>query len=441
MKASRLVLALAVLLVPGGGLLPGMQMSVSADGFIIIPPPPPHRPLPPRPPRPLSITYHRVKTTITGQVATVEVDQEFHNHNPWDVEGIYMFPIPENAAVSGFAMYMDGRKVEGEVLDHRTARSIYEDIVRQMRDPALLEYVGRDMFRASVYPIPANGSKRITLSYNQPLEAKAGLVEFVYPLDTERFSAEPIRDVSVDVEINSRVPVKSVFCPSHEVDIVRHGETGARITYEAHNVKPDKDLVLYYTISKEDVAVNLLTHRNSGEDGFFLLMIAPDLETKTGQEVPKTVLLTLDTSGSMQGEKLAQAKAALNFCLESLNRSDRFALVRFSTEAEILSGGVVNVDTDQKARMRSTIDGLQARGGTNIADALRLTAELGAGETGRPVMALFLTDGLPTVGEKNLDKLLAIGDHQWDNVSLFTFGVGYDVNTHLLDKLADRHRG
>ena len=130
-----------------------------ADGFII-PKPHPGEKIPP-----LSVKYHRVSVEIINQVAKTSIDQVFINNHPRDIEGIYIFPLPEEATISEFAMYIGDKKVEGEILDRDQARRIYEDIVRRMKDPALLEYVGRNMFRARVYPIPARGEKRIRLSY------------------------------------------------------------------------------------------------------------------------------------------------------------------------------------------------------------------------------------------------------------------------------------
>lgn len=412
-----------------------------ADGFMIIPPPPPERPRPPKAPDPLSIDYHRVNVTIKDQVALVAIDQVFRNHNPFDVEGMYIFPIPESAAISKFSLYIEDREVIGEVLDKEKARAIYEDIVRRMRDPALLEYIGKDLFKARVYPIPAKGTRRIKLNYTQTLTQELGLVQFVYPLNTERFSYLPINDVSVDLTILSREPIKTIYSPSHAIDIVRKGDYEARISYEEHQTRPDCDLVLYYTISKDSVGMNLLTFKERGRDGYFLLMIAPEYAHSAQDAIPKTVIFAFDTSGSMQGDKLKQAKAALRYCVGSLNDADRFALIRFSTEAQLLEDGVLPATDQNKEKAFQAIEKFKATGGTNIQDALRLIAELAPDEQDRPVIVLFMTDGLPTIGDTDEQKLTQQVSHKLDNTRFFCFGVGYDVNTHLLDLLAQTYRG
>jgi len=155
-------------------LLSGPAIPVLADG-IVIPEPPPDVPIAEVPY--LTIKYHRVTVTIEDQVATTHVDQVFVNEGRHEVEGTYIFPLPEEATISEFAMWVDGQKLEGQVLERDEARRIYEDIVRRRRDPALLEYAGRDAFQASIYPIPPGGERRIELEYSQVLEIDNGLVE------------------------------------------------------------------------------------------------------------------------------------------------------------------------------------------------------------------------------------------------------------------------
>ena len=177
------------------GFILSLNIPVSGDGFII-PIPPPHRPLPPET-KYLDIIYHKVNVEIVNQVAITSIDQEFRNPFNFELEGTYIFPIPEDASISEFAMWVGGKKISGEVLAANEARKIYEDIVRQMKDPALLEYMGRNMFKARVYPIEAKGRKRIELKYEEVLKYDYGLVRYEYPLDTERFSNTPLETVVV----------------------------------------------------------------------------------------------------------------------------------------------------------------------------------------------------------------------------------------------------
>jgi len=218
------------------------------DGVLFIE----HPAAPERVPVPLSVKYHRVSIEIDNGIATTSIDQVFINNYGMDLEGTYLFPLPEEAAIMDFVLYIDGRRVSGEMLDRNKARKIYEDIVRRMKDPGLLEYIGRNLFRARVYPIPGHGERRIELVYSQTLGYDAGLYTYVYPLDTERFSPEPLEEVTISAKVKSPVPIKSIYSPSHDIDI-KLERSYASIGYEAKEVKPDKDFILYYTVSEEDV--------------------------------------------------------------------------------------------------------------------------------------------------------------------------------------------
>ena len=191
--------------------------------------------------------------------------------------------------------------------------------MRKLKDPALLEYADRDVFKVRIFPIEPNSKKRIKLSYTQVLKADAGLVSYVYPLNTEKFSAKPIKNVSVKVELQNDRPLKSIYSPSHAVEIKRHGPNRATVGFEATDVQPDTDFALYFAPEKDELGVNLLTHKTGGEDGYFLLLVSPGVDAKDKKIVPKDVAFVLDTSGSMAGKKLEQAKKALSFCVENLN--------------------------------------------------------------------------------------------------------------------------
>ena len=262
--------ALVRVVVVGITLLAGASTEVLGDGFIVIERPIPRPILPPRPPRPprppprlvpLAVKNHRVTCDITDGVAVIRIDQTFYNPNPRQVEGTYIFPLDDDIAVTGFSMFVGGREVKGEILDRDEARRIYESIVARMRDPALLEYAGTRMYRARIFPIPASGEVRVKLDYSQILTIDGGLVRYRYPLSTEKFSSKPLEQVSVLVNIDSKTPMKSVFCPTHTMSIVRKTDHQASASFEASNVKPDRDLVLYYTLSREDFGLALLTYR------------------------------------------------------------------------------------------------------------------------------------------------------------------------------------
>ena len=407
----------------------------AADG-IIIPEPPPDRRLTWRD-VPLTVKYHRVEVVIADQVATTKVDQVFVNDAAYAVEGTYIFPLPDDAAISSFDMWVDGQKLEGRLLGRDEARAIYEDIVRRQRDPALLEYVGRGAFQASIFPIPPGGERRVELTYSQVLAQADGLVHYRYPLNTERFSSRPIGDVSVTVRLSDKTPIRAVYSPSHTIQVTRDGDYRATAGYEERNTRPDRDFDLYYSLSADAVAVNLLSYKPYDEDGFFLLLVAPRIEV-TDAVVAKDVVLVLDISGSMAGDKMKQAQAAADYVLDHLGQNDRFNIVAFSTAPRLFSDRPI--PASRRSEGHAFIAGLEAAGSTDINRAL-LEALAGA-DLERPTVLIFLTDGLPTAGETDPDRIAAnIQDAAPKSVRLFSFGVGYDVDTVLLDQLSSGQRG
>ena len=416
-----------------------------ADGIIVPPEPPPcpGRVCPPFPPRPiaqLNIRYHHVMVTIENQLAVTRVEQVFENPNDWPVEGTYIFPLPREAVVNNFSLWVDGEPVVGKVLSAEEARQTYESIVANLRDPALLEYIDRGAVQASIFPIPPQGERKVALEYTQALTAENGLVRYVYPLNTEKFSALPLEDVSIRVEIRDRQAIRAVYSPSHAIDVERQQENQVVAGYEAHNVLPDSDFSLLYSLGESE-AFHLFSYRDPTDpqaaDGFFLLLLAPKPDAQQ-ERVAKDVLLVLDRSGSMEGEKFQQAQTALRYILQKLNPEDRFHLLSFSTGIEMYAPSLR--PAEDAAEALAWVDRLSAAGSTDINRALLESVAVMDKE--RPTYLIFLTDGLPTEGVVNTQEILEnFARSAPANLRLFSFGVGYDVDTVLLDSLAQEHHG
>jgi Ca-activated chloride channel family protein len=443
-------LLLAMFPAQGAGLI-----IVDESHWLPVPPRwPPRPPVPPEPPRPLpppawrphtfaplEVSSCKLTGKIQDQVAVTTIDQEFYNPNNARLEGTFIFPVPKGAQLDHFAMEIDGKKAEAELLAADKARTIYEDIVRRAKDPALMEYSGRDLFKVRIFPIEPNAKKRITIRYTQLLKADSGLIAYQVPLNTAKYSSKPIKSVSVKLELESKRPLKSIYSPSHVVEIKRDGSNRAIVGYEASDVVPDTDLALFFAPEKDEVGISLLTHRVAGEDGYFLLLASPGMDVRENKLVKKDVVFVLDTSGSMAGKKLEQAKKAMLFCVENLNEGDRFELVRFSTEVEPLFNELVLADKPHRDKANDFINGLKPIGGTAIDDALKKALALKPAREGRPFLVIFLTDGLPTIGTTDEQQILdGVKKTGGGNVRVFCFGVGNDVNTHLLDNITELTR-
>jgi len=438
-----------------------LNIGISAQGVII----PivcdirPCRPLPrPQPlPNALPVKSINIDAKINGQVATTHVEQVFRNDTPYTLEGTYFFPIPENASIVEFAIWENGKKLVGEVRSREEARRIYDEIVRRQKDPGLLEYAGKDLFQASIFPIPPNSDKKLELTYSQILKAESGTVAYRYPLGTGRnvwSRPIPIEDVayrpaaqqqkfgtvSGTVEITGKEALRNIYSPSHEIDVKRKGETSATLSFETKG--NDNDFQLFYGLSNNDFGMSLLTYREAGKDGYFLLQISPKDNISESELVNKDIVFVLDTSGSMADEgKMEKARAALLFGIRGLREGDRFNVIGFAGEEHLLENDLISANAQGKKRGEDFIQKLKPTGGTNINDALKAAVRQFT-SSDRPKMLVFMTDGLPTVGETNVDKIITNAkETKVEGLRLFTFGVGYDVNTRLLDKLAAEEGG
>ncbi len=402
---------------------------VFSDGIII-----PHPPSPEIKPIPLSVDFHNVSCKIKEGFVKTTVYQAFLNDYNQDIEGTYIFPLPKDASISSFSLFSDGKKIEGEILDKDKARKIYEDIVRRLKDPGLLEYIGGDLFKARVYPIPAKGKKEIEISYEELLKADENVFRYRYPLDVEKYSPKPIREVLIDVEIESSIPIKNIYSPTHNIKIEKKEDYYAKITYKETNTKPDSDFILYYSVDESFLGASLLSYRDE-DDGYFLFLASPK---EKEEPFPKDITFTIDTSGSMRGEKLKQAKNALIFCIDSLNLEDRFNIIRFSSDVESLFEDMEPSEWENKNKAKRFIEDMSAGGGTNINDAL-ISSFIKVQK--RPHIIIFLTDGIPTVGERNVDLIIKNVSGKNKGSRIFVFGVGDDVNTRLLDTISQENKG
>ncbi|MBN2399716.1 MAG: VWA domain-containing protein [Candidatus Aminicenantes bacterium] len=411
--------------------------TLPADGFIVIPRPPRPGPVTPFP---LEVVSHKVDVAISDLLATTTIDQEFFNPNNSRLEGYYLFPLPAGAAIKNFSMWIDGRETRAELLDAVKARNIYEDIVRRLRDPALLEYDGRGVFKVRIFPIEPRSKKRIKISYHELLQKDNGAIAYQYPLNTEKFSAKAIESVVITLNIESTVPLAAIHCPTHPISITRRGARRAMVVHESSHSLPNSDFKIFMTPKSGPLGFSLLTYRESGQEGVFFLSTSPGFSAAADEVSAKDITFVMDTSGSMAGRSLEQAKGALRYCLERLNRDDRFNIIRFATEAEPLFRELRPAAAGNLDQARDFIGHWQAVGGTNCDDALQM-ALAASPDSNRPNLIVLITDGKPTIGETSEEALLGkIERANRGRFKIFPVAIGSDINTHLLDKIAEQTR-
>ncbi len=385
-------------------------------------------------PNEVVVEKYSVDTTIENSVATTRVTQVLRNDGRGLAEGDFLYPIPADAAVTGLTLWIDGEPVDGELLDGDAARQTYEEIVRRTLDPALLEFADDGLLRLAVFPIPAGETRRVEIEYRQVLASDGGLVRYRHPLAREHSNVE-VELVVARIEIISSDGLKTIYSPTHSVAIDRLDEDSAVVGFEGTGPQ-DSDLTLYYSTDAEAVSIDVISYRD-GHEGWFLLLASPGL---VGDEsvVPKDVALVLDVSGSMEGEKFSQAQDAARFVLQNLNPNDRFEVLAFSTGVDRFGDGL-RPAADSDAAM-DWVTGLSAAGATDIHGALSATFDLAT--PGRPLYVIFLTDGLPTEGlVDTADILESLQRQKSETTSVFAFGVGFDVDTILLDSVAQDHHG
>lgn len=415
---------------------PEGNISVLADGMLL--------PLPETPISDyLGVRYHHVEVRIKDGLALTRVKQEFYNPYDFPIEGRYLFPVPPEAMLSRFQATVDGQRQQAIRQGPSTTNAALFAVVAQQHDPSLLEYADWDTLAFDL-SLPPHSSRRMSLEYEEVLVPAGGLYHYRYVLSTERYSSQPLEEVSVSVDISSSSGLASVYSSSHPVITDRLGSGRAQVTWEAHDVFPDVDFELFFAPTEGGYGGGLLTGQHGGQ-GHFLFLFSPEAEMSGDDYLPKDIVFVVDRSGSMSGEKIEHARGALHFILDQLGEDDRFAIVSFSERISVLHDTLQPVDQDALGEAGRYVDAIIADGSTDLEAALQ--AGLGilhhSEDRGALRLILFLTDGLPTAGitdEQAITRLVAQSNAHLE-ARLHVFGVGYDVNTHLLDRLSSDNGG
>ena len=411
----------------------GIPDRIPVGGEIIVPQP--------RPEKPVRLVEEHVEVHVLNGLARFKVTQVFRNDSPRRLEGTYVFPIPRNGVISNFALFTGEKRLAGEVIPADEARSIYENIVRKMRDPGLLEYIGQGMLRARVFPVEPRSNKTIELSYSLTIQPTAGTYRLATRLRPDRIQTSALKITAV-FHLEDKAPLANIFSPTHPVTITRPSSRKATVNLTTAGDAP-ADFILSWSTKRKDVDASFLAQRpRTDQAGYFYLSLDPGVRTAGSLTLSKDVIFVLDRSGSMAGQKISQAKDALTYCLNRLNKNDRFALLWFNSTIDSFAPRLQPVSDATRRNAQYEIGNLDASGSTNINEALSAALQYVNGVSERPVYIVFLTDGLPTVGVQDPDVIIRnVEKNNAGKARLFTFGVGYDVDTYLLDKLSQTNGG
>jgi len=355
----------------------------------------------------LSLGYHKVTVDVRDQIARTVIEESFVNHTDEILEGVFQFPLPQDASISNFGMWVGDRLVEADVVEKRRAREIYETIKREKRDPGLLEWAGGSLFKARVYPIPAHSEKRVTITYTQVLPLRRGTWAYDYSLQSDLLRAHPLRILELDLRIHSDAGLAEVTCPTHPARVERTAH-GARVRFEAQEYRPDRDFRVVVTPRAAASGIRTVTHRR-GEDGYFMVLFQPpEAAAHAGRMLlpdgePLELLIMADTSGSMGPDARASQAAFLRILLGALRPADRFRLAACDTSCVWADPDYVAADDRSRARALSFLAARESLGWTDL-DAL-VDAALAAARSDTHVV--YVGDGRHSAGDADTAALAA----------------------------------
>ncbi|HEY3447042.1 MAG TPA: VIT and VWA domain-containing protein [Myxococcales bacterium] len=396
-------------------------------------------------PEHLQIRKEILTIAVRDQVARATVDEVFENFTDQALEATYYLPLPDGAAISGFATWVDGQRVESKVQEKDEAQRTYDQAKSQGAQPAMLEQDLPGTFKTRVDGVPPHGTKRVEATFAQILPYDSGLVTLRIPLAVKgQGGAETVNSFRLDLEVADQKKIVELTVLSHPgAKVERAGEGLFKVSLNAQDERLDKDLVVTYRTESSRLGLSFVPFKPEGEkEGYFLLLASPQELTTAADIVVKDVVFVFDISGSMQGEsKIGQAREALKRCLANLNEEDRFGIIAFNDSTDPFRGKLVPASVANRGEAVAFAENLRASGSTNIEAALSKGLDLlGNGE--RPRVLIFMTDGQPTVGQTNTDELARlVKAKNAERARLFAFGVGSDVNRTFLERISKENRG
>jgi Ca-activated chloride channel family protein len=391
-----------------------------------------------------------ITVTIENKIASTVVEQTFRNPLDKEVLAVYAAPVPPGATITSFSQLIDGVWQEAEVQTSAEANKQFATAVASGEQAAITSGSVKNNANKEIDPtltfqtrlnLPPASERKVRLTYTEVLTGQAGLTRYVYPLNSSALTDEPVGDLLVSVKIVEKSEIRAVYSPSHDsAEIARPDDLHANAVYRAQNVNPAQDFELVYTQSADKFGVNMASYlEKDGDDGYFVLIAAPQLKIEQKEVVQKDFVFVLDRSGSMAGEKFEQARKALLRILDNLNEGDRFTVLAFDEAVQNFTGSLVELKQRDQAKQWAS---RQSTGsGTNISDALLAGLRTVDQASTRPHIIVFLTDGQATNGITDTAGILtAVREQIRPQSRLYTVGIG-DVNQPLLESLAAENRG
>ncbi len=355
---------------------------------------------------PLTVGYHKVTVEIRDQIARTTIEESFVNHTVSRLEGVFHFPLPQDASISGFGMWIGNDLVEADVVEKQRAREIYETILREKRDPGLLEWTSGNLFKARVFPIEPRSEKRVKIVYTQVLPMRAERYRYTYGLRSDLLQTKPLRELSLSVTVNSALPLKSISCPSHAVR-TQKTEHSAQVEFTAQEYTPTRDFEVVCELDRTQADVVAIPHRR-GDDGYLLVQLSPPGGQGNWQrEVlpdgqPLHVVLLCDTSASMDSEKRKHQAEFVATVLSSLGPDDRFQLAACDVGTVWAFGEPVAANEANIAAARLFLDERLSLGWTNLDRAFADVIQ----KAPKDAHVIYIGDGIVSAGDTDASNFV-----------------------------------
>ena len=427
-----------------------------------------------KPTQAFPLKHTDVKIQVSGPLARAQVTQQFENPYSDKIEGVYTFPLPQNAAVDDMTLTVGDRVVKGKIKMKEEARAIYEAAKRRGNVAGLLDQERPNIFTQSVANILPGEQITITISYVETLAYDGGKYSVVFPMvvgpryipgqplvqdpspepleggwaydtdqvpDASRITPPVLKpgtrsghDLSLSVRIDAGVAMHEVQSKTHGIEVTNHNESHAEVRLKEESTIPNKDFILTYVVASEDIQDAILTHRE-GNDGFFTLLLQPPNRVKTDAVTPKELVFVLDTSGSMSGFPIEKAKETMQLAIDGLNPHDTFNLITFAGSTHVLFPEPVPATRANVRKAQNFLASRKGGGGTEMMKAIRVALDPSDSQEHVRIVC-FMTDGY--IG----NDMAIVGEIQkHPNARVFAFGIGNSVNRFLLDKMAEHGRG
>ena len=393
---------------------------------------------------PLTIGYHKVKVEIRDQIARTTIEESFVNHTNTRLEGQFHFPLPQDSSISGFGMWINGELIEADVVEKQRAREIYETILRERRDPGLLEWAGGNIFKARVFPIEPHSEKRIKITYTQVLPMRANKYKYSYALRSEMLQKTPLRELSLDVQVASALPLKSVTCATHTVrtDLTDHA---ASVEFSAQEFTPERDFEIVCEVDHKGSDVVVVPHQR-GDDGYFLAQLTPPSPEGSWQRDilpdgdPVKLLLVCDTSGSMDRQTRKTQQEFVATILSALGKKDRFNIASCDVDTQWFSGDAMAADPDSIDKVSQWLDDRPSLGWTDLDRMAEVVAkQLQNQDAGQKTHVIYVGDGIATARDANPQAAAARLRRAFADVKDATFhsvSIGSSFESGVLQALA-----